>query len=259
MARPVGSGRAWRTFEAAREFIRTLGLANSRAWVAYAKTPDRPEDIPYDPDRHYAEFAGWPDLLGDSYVVKDMKARFNYLSYDEVSAMARATGVTTKAQYDAWRKTVDSTRIPWSPSREYPEQWSSWSAFLQSGKPVRNRPEWMPFEEARQIARNSGVKSKGHWGRYVRETAAVNMPSSPEASYSEAWVSWPDWLGTAPGKAKETYRNHSQELLGFVREIFKTLPRLSDAIVCKMLRSAGLVGVSRRVFGCADMAEVIRR
>jgi hypothetical protein len=194
MARPVGSGRAWRTFEAAREFIRTLGLANSRAWVAYAKTPDRPEDIPYDPNRHYAEFAGWPDLLGDSYVKANPRAKYNYLSYDEVSAMARAAGVTTKAEYDTWRKTFDATRVPWNPAREYPDRWSSWSDFLQSGKPVRNRRDWMPFEEARKLVRELNLKSSKEFVSWRNQNLEVAIPGAPDDKY-DCWQGWDDFLG----------------------------------------------------------------
>jgi hypothetical protein len=60
------AGVYWRPFEEAREFVRGLGLKSKMEWRAYAKSEEKPGDIPANPDNTYAEdgWSGWGDWLG---------------------------------------------------------------------------------------------------------------------------------------------------------------------------------------------------
>src|SRR4051812_48328753 len=63
----LGKHRAgrWRPFAEARAHVRSLDLGTLERWRAWAKSPDRPPDIPSAPRRSYRdEWAGWSDWLG---------------------------------------------------------------------------------------------------------------------------------------------------------------------------------------------------
>jgi hypothetical protein len=45
----------WRPFEEAREFARKQGLTSSKAWREWAKSDQRPKDIPSGPWRIYED------------------------------------------------------------------------------------------------------------------------------------------------------------------------------------------------------------
>ena len=62
-------GKAWRSFEEAREFVRQLGLQNTDEWFEYHTSGQRPDDIPSNPNKTYAsEFKGYGDWLGTGAV-----------------------------------------------------------------------------------------------------------------------------------------------------------------------------------------------
>ena len=42
-------GTEWRSFEKAREFVRSLGLKNYAEWYEYCKSGNKPDDIPSSP------------------------------------------------------------------------------------------------------------------------------------------------------------------------------------------------------------------
>ena len=59
--------QVWKPFEEAREFARSLNLKNYREWYQYAKTDERPNDIPSNPFEAYKNdgWKGYPDWLGN--------------------------------------------------------------------------------------------------------------------------------------------------------------------------------------------------
>ena len=48
-----GSLKNIRDFEQAREYVRTLGIKSANGWKKYWKKEQKPDDIPYNPDREY--------------------------------------------------------------------------------------------------------------------------------------------------------------------------------------------------------------
>ena len=57
----------WKPFEEAREFARSLKLRSVSEWQQYAKTDERPNDIPSTPGRTYKNdgWNGYGDWLGN--------------------------------------------------------------------------------------------------------------------------------------------------------------------------------------------------
>jgi hypothetical protein len=55
----------WRSFDAARTFVRQLKLQSFEEWRGWNKSGKRPQDIPTHPDRAYKEdWESWKDWLG---------------------------------------------------------------------------------------------------------------------------------------------------------------------------------------------------
>lgn len=55
----------WRPFEEARTFVRSLKLKGKEDWMRFAKTNEKPKDIPTTANRVYKdEWKGWADFLG---------------------------------------------------------------------------------------------------------------------------------------------------------------------------------------------------
>ena len=68
--------KVWRPFEEAREFARSLQLNASREWQRYAKTDERPDDIPSHPAEAYKnDWISWIDWLGNEDRVHGLKGK----------------------------------------------------------------------------------------------------------------------------------------------------------------------------------------
>ena len=55
---------------------------------------------------------------------------------------------------------------------------------------------WLPFEEAKVIIQNNGIRSQKEWNLYSKSDRPDNIPASPVRTYKGKWVSWNDWFGT---------------------------------------------------------------
>jgi hypothetical protein len=57
--------KSYRSFDEAKKYAHSLGLVTKADWVAFAKTDEKPEDIPSRPDLIYRdEWFTWKDWLG---------------------------------------------------------------------------------------------------------------------------------------------------------------------------------------------------
>jgi len=56
--------KRFRSFEEAREFVRSLGLQDYEEWCEYRKSEDRPLDIPTAPNTAYRDINGVDTATG---------------------------------------------------------------------------------------------------------------------------------------------------------------------------------------------------
>jgi superfamily II DNA or RNA helicase len=189
----LGSGKRrpgdWRSFEAARAFVRTLELRGARDWKAYCRSGKRPSDIPKTPHSVYAD-AGWVsinDWLGH-----------NDRPFEEARAFARTLGFKSIAK---WRAYCDSGKkpndIPKSADTVYADAgWTGWGDWLGYELPRRVEPR--PFAKARAFVRKLKLKSGTEWKAYCRSgKKPKDIPATPEGVYAKAgWIGMSDWLGS---------------------------------------------------------------
>jgi Phage-integrase repeat unit len=76
----------FRSFEEARRFARDLGLSGRTEWRRYCASPERPVDIPTNPNIAYrSQWKGWGDWLGTGNTIN------NFLPFAEARGVARVS------------------------------------------------------------------------------------------------------------------------------------------------------------------------
>jgi hypothetical protein len=191
-------GRAnWRSFEDAREFVRGLGLKSFTEWSEYSKSGKRPNDIPGNPYRIYADagWLGWGDWLGTGRIADQLR---QYRSFIKARAFVRRLGLKSHSEWSDYCKSGKKpTDIPAYPIETYAKDgWAGYGDWLGTGRVAPG--QYRDFKKARAFARNLGLKSRDKWFDYCKSgTKPADIPTNPNTVYAEAgWSGMGDWLGT---------------------------------------------------------------
>lgn len=122
-------------FHEAREFARSLSLRGIKEWQRYAKSGERPKNIPFDGRRAYKEngWVSWRDWLGIS------NNHSKYLSFHEAREFARSLFLKEAREWRTYSKSgIRPKNIPASPNYIYKDKgWTSWPDWLGSATPSR--------------------------------------------------------------------------------------------------------------------------
>jgi superfamily II DNA or RNA helicase len=200
----------WRRFSEARAFARSLNLKSMAEWLAYAKTLEKPNDVPASPKHTYRNdgWAGMGDWLGTDTVASHLR---EFLSFDQARAFARSLGLKSETEWRAYRKSSKKRDdIPAVPERTYAEAgWVGWGDWLGTGRIARH--QYRPFKEARAFVRSLNLKSGREWIAYRKSGKRPNdVPTNPNSTYAATgWAGMGDWLGTG------TIAPHLREFLSF--------------------------------------------
>jgi hypothetical protein len=122
------SQRKFRSFAAARAYVRVQRLRNSQAWRAWCAAGRRPPDIPANPATIYRErgWVSWGDFLGTGRI---HPSRVRRRSFAAMRASARLLGLHTRSEYRAaWRDGRIPKDIPLEIERH--PAWKGWVDFL---------------------------------------------------------------------------------------------------------------------------------
>src|SRR5690606_11463457 len=71
----------------------------------------------------------------------------------------------------------------------YAENWEDWHAFLGTQR------NYTTYAEAAEAAQALGIKKSEEYSKGYRQDP--RLPSAPNQAYTEDWVDWHDFLGTA--------------------------------------------------------------
>jgi|GEM_PF-267533 len=219
---PTPGSIRFRSFEAAREFARSLRLKNMHEWKKYAASTEKPSDIPASPAYLY-KTSGWKgvsDWLGTGNSAPWLK---QYRLYEEANKFVKKLGLRNRAAWTKYCKDellgmgVRPEDIPISPHRVYKSKgWQSWNDWLGTNNLSNRDKSFLPFHEARQFAHSLGFKRAKDWFEYVKaqapgaESRPANLPSNPNESYlNKGWIDWGDWLGTGTKHpSKRSYKTY---------------------------------------------------
>jgi hypothetical protein len=187
----------WRPFEQAREYARSVGLRTQNEWLEWAKSGDRPLDIPRSPKDVYKNkgWRGWGDWLGTGAIGPK---NYDFWPFQQARHSVRSCNLKNMKEWSAWSKSASRpANIPSNPNAVYKNQgWVSWSDWLGTYRTYRGT--FRSFKEARAFAHSRSLKGKSEWSTWAKSAdRPPDIPSNPDTYYKhEGWVSWGDWLGT---------------------------------------------------------------
>ena len=123
-------GRAnWRKFEEARSFVRGIGLKSLPEWNTYCQSGKKPNDIPSNPDKNYADngWAGYGDWLGTGKT-----ARGRLRPFKIARAYAHALGLKSQSEWRVFHRSGQTPRdIPINAHQAYADDgWAGWGDWL---------------------------------------------------------------------------------------------------------------------------------
>ncbi len=214
--------RVFRSFEDARKYVRSLGLTSMHSWKAWAKSEDRPLDIPAAPHATYKN-DGWQsfgDWIGTDSIAPQKRV---YRNFDEAREFARQLGFRGQKDWAEWSKTDSKPAdIPSSPGHVYAKAgWSGWGDWLGTGNLGPGAISYRDFETARSYVHGLGLRNQENWRKWAQSgRRPSDIPAAPYAYYKgNGWHSWGDWLGTG------FIANADRELLSYEdsREIVRRL------------------------------------
>ena len=109
----------FRSFADARAFVQTLRLTTYADWKAYAKSDNKPRDIPSSPERAYPEeFIGIGDWLGTGRVAASKQT---YRSFSDARSYVRDLKLTSEKEWKEYLKSgAKPADIPARPKIVYP-------------------------------------------------------------------------------------------------------------------------------------------
>ena len=121
----------YRSFIEARKYTRKLKLKNMREWRIFAKSGNKPSDIPFNPDKIYKNngWLNWPDFLGNG--IRHVKG-FNYANFIDARSYARGLNLKTSNQWKVFCSENElPKKIPKYPQFHYKNKgWKGWADFL---------------------------------------------------------------------------------------------------------------------------------
>ena len=228
---------SWRSFEEAREFVRTLGLKTQNDWRQYAQdgipgVGVKPADIPSNPQKNYA-LQGWigmSDWLGGDSV------HWSRRSYSTFKA-ARSFIHTLKLQTGSeWKKYCGGLlhdkptlpfNVPKNPERVYQGKgWVGMGDWLGTGNIAFARRKYTDFESAREFARTLNLKTYKEWLAFARgeldsnATLPTDIPVQPDQTYKKkGWRGYGDWLGTGNVSVRKRSFNPFTDARSFARSL----------------------------------------
>uniref|UniRef100_A0A7S4U7A6 Uncharacterized protein n=1 Tax=Guillardia theta TaxID=55529 RepID=A0A7S4U7A6_GUITH len=112
-------------------------------------------------------------------------------SFEEARKYARSFGFSSREEFEEYG-CAGAYRLPKRPDLVYPKEWKGWDDWLGT---------MLPFSEARERARMSGIQSEEEWRARVQEGPDAwldaRIPVKPDSfpPYAEDWKGWKDWLG----------------------------------------------------------------
>ena len=206
--------KTFRTFVAARAFVRTLNLKGENEWRAYCrkKLPhlgNRPADIPAAPSCSYVEtgWKGWGDWLGTGRsATRDRRYR-SFLSAREFAHKLKLKSTTEWRAYckgEVLGFEILPSDIPRNPNTTYAEKgWKGMGDWLGTGINSPRLMGYLSFQSAQAFAHKLKLCSAKEWFAYCngerpdRLKLPAGIPKRPNQTYAnKGWTSWGDWLGT---------------------------------------------------------------
>jgi hypothetical protein len=193
---------AFLPFTEAHAIAVTLGVHSKNEWNALSKAGRLPPGMPSAPPVIYkANWLGWRFWLSGAHAPR-------HATLHEAMAYAKAMKIVSEEE---WRYAYGSGRLPEGmpaiPSSFFGRrgEWRGYPYFF--GRTDRRKKKWLPFTEAREIARSMNLKDKEAWTcSSIFGERPEGVPSNPDVVYASEWMGWRDWLDMKKGRAHRSER-----------------------------------------------------
>ena len=110
-------------------FVHNLELKTRSEWEKYCKSGQKPNDIPYSPEKVYeGEWKGSGDWLGTGTIANQNK---EFLPFDQAREFIHSLHVKSRIEWNQYYKSGKKPReIPSNPLKTYTENWKGWGDWL---------------------------------------------------------------------------------------------------------------------------------
>ena len=231
----------FKSFEDAREYVRSLKLKNTFEWFEYKSSEKKPDDVPSSPELMYKEkWKGVGDWIGTGRIAHQKK---EFLPFEKAREYVRALGLKNTEEWNEWRKSKRPENIPAIPNIIYKKEWKGIGDWIGTFVIAPQKKEFLPFEKAREYVRALGLKSYTEWLEYSRSGKKPdNIPTNPDKIYEKEWVDTFDWVGIedptwSVDKVKE-----------LLRDLVKSgiIYQWDEAVLYSFLNRKGLLNLNNR-------------
>jgi hypothetical protein len=210
----LGSGnikpgdRQSRSFEDAREFVRTLNLKGTKEWREYCKSGNKPDDIPSRPERTYEkDFIGSGDWLGTGTIAsQDMI----FCPFTEARDFVRSLKLKNNAEWKDYCKSGNKPDdIPANPNGTYKIDFKGISDWLGNGNLSNIDRDYLSYDQCSLFAQKNNITKSKEWENFSKsDKRPSNIPGHPRDIYKKEWKGWGEFLGTGrTANQNKTYRS----------------------------------------------------
>ena len=188
----------WTPFEEARKFALRLGLQSQNEWHQYAKSTDRPLDIPTNPRVIYMNkgWVGFGDWLGTGIIAS---RDFKYPPFEEARAFVHKLKLRSYSEWYEWKTSKKRPAyISGNPNRTYKDKgWINFPDWLGNDGISKNHV-YRSFVDARAYVRSLSLKNLKEWSETRKQPSfPKDIPKNPAINYKDkGWINLGDWLGT---------------------------------------------------------------
>jgi hypothetical protein len=182
--------RKYDSFAIAKKIVRALNLEGQKEWRKFAKTKNKPETIPSNPEEVYnKEWTNWGDWLGTNTVANQNK---EFQNFEKVREFAQKLNFKNRTEWEQYSKSGRKPEnIPANPGLEYKNKgWKGWGNFLGTGT-VANQTlskNYLSLEnaevEARKLAKKYNLRTQKDWEKaYKEDKIPKHLPRQPWVVY----------------------------------------------------------------------------
>jgi len=198
----------WRSYEEAKKFVVKLKFKGWVDWRRYAKSKDRPLDIPSSPSNVYRN-KGWKG-------VNDWLGIEDFVTYEEAQNIAIKNNIKNSRDWPNFvKKNIIKKKLPLTPQHIYKKVWRSWDNFFDKNfKEIK----YYSYESAKETLKKFKLKSRADFKKLLKKNKvlAKKIPLTPNDYYKNKWEGWGPFIGT--GFLRENFLEY-KEAIKFVHKL----------------------------------------
>jgi hypothetical protein len=161
-----------------------------REWLLCVKNGLVPDNIPKYPYRVYPQMKSFGDVLRTGKI-HNIELTKNYLTYDDAKKYIKHLNIESIQDWIVKYNELDSSLFPKKPDRYYKKRgWINWGDFLGNGNVRGCDKVFISYDECKKYANFNNINSQKEWFNHVKINKPIGVPSSPQSSYKENWISW---------------------------------------------------------------------